>query len=83
MTFNQFQLFIPRAQLLYVITAGIYLAQRCVNERGVNLYHLPDEGHGFFAEVGYDATIQEAVVLRSFVSSGPLEDYASYIHLPK
>lgn len=52
MTLSQFRLLIPRAQLLHVLTAGTYLAQRWKSARGVNLYYLTDEARGFFAEVG-------------------------------
>lgn len=42
----------------------------------MNLYHLPDEGRGFFAEVGYDACQHGAIILRIFSSLGLLENYA-------
>jgi hypothetical protein len=82
MTLYQFWLLIPRAQLLHVLTAGTYLAQRWDDESGVNLYHCADEGRGFFVEVGIDDGRGQAVVLRSFVSSVPLEDYAHGVRLP-
>ena len=68
MTLDQFRLLIPRAQLLHVLTAGTYLAQRSELEGGINLYHLSSEGIGFFAEVGYDEATLETMVLRSFSS---------------
>jgi hypothetical protein len=52
-------------------------------ERGVNLYHCEDEGRGFFVEVSIDDEQKQAVVLRSFVSSGPLEEYAPGVRLPE
>jgi hypothetical protein len=51
------------------------------NKGGVNLYYLPDEGRGFFTEVGMDDGRGQAVVLRSFSGSGLLEDYACYTQL--
>jgi hypothetical protein len=83
MTCHQFQLLIPRAQLLHVLTAGTYLAQRWDDESGVNLYHCADKGRGFFVEVGIDDGRGQAVVLRSFVNSGPLQDYAHGVRLPE
>jgi hypothetical protein len=47
---------------------------------GVNLYHCSDEGYGFFVEVSVEDG--KPVVLRSFVSSVPLEDYSHYVRLP-
>jgi hypothetical protein len=47
----------------------------------VNLYYCADEGRGFFAEVGTDDGRWQAVVLRSFSSSVPLEDYAHGVQL--
>ncbi|RZK35189.1 MAG: hypothetical protein EOO61_12320 [Hymenobacter sp.] len=82
MTFYQFRLLIPRAQLLHVLTAGTYLTQRWELERGVNLYHLPGEGSGFFVEVGYNEAAFETVVLRSFSSSVLLKDYTYGVQLP-
>jgi hypothetical protein len=60
----------------------VHLAQRWDDESSVNLYHCEDEGRGFFVEVGIDDGRGQAVVLRSFVSSGPLEDYAHGVRLP-
>jgi hypothetical protein len=37
-----------------VLERGTYLAQRLEKKGGVNLYYLPDEGRGFFVEVGVD-----------------------------
>jgi hypothetical protein len=82
MTLYQFQLLIPRAQLLHVLTAGTYLAQRWDDEGVINLYHCVDEARGFFVEVGYDEATLETRVLRSFDSSVPLEDYAHGVRLP-
>lgn len=82
MTLYQFRLLIPRAQLLHVLTAGTYLAQRWKQQGGVNLYHLSGEGSGFFAEVGYNKTTLETSVLGSFSSSGPLEEYTRGVRLP-
>ncbi|TVT40639.1 hypothetical protein FNT36_14315 [Hymenobacter setariae] len=83
MSLYAFKLLSPVVQLYWVIKHGTYLAQRWDDESGVNLYHCEDEGRGFFVEVGLDDGRGQAVVLRSFVSSGPLEDYASYVQLPE
>jgi hypothetical protein len=51
--------------------------------RGINLYHCEDEGRSFFVEVGIDDGQGQAVVLRSFESSGLLEDCAHRVRLPE
>jgi hypothetical protein len=53
-TLHQFRLLLPRAQWVLVLTTGTYLAQSWEDEAGVNPYYLPDEGRGFFVEVGVD-----------------------------
>jgi hypothetical protein len=78
-----FRLLSPERQLHYVLTRCTYLAQRWDNESGVNLYHCENEARGFFIEVGIDDGRGQAVVLRSFASSGPLEDYANRVRLPE
>jgi hypothetical protein len=83
MNFNAFQKLSLVVQLLWVIRHGTYLAQRWDDESGVNLYHCEDDGRGFFVEVGIDDGRGQAVVLRSFVNSGPLEDYSHYVRLPQ
>lgn len=83
MTFDAFRQLSPRAQLLVVLMKGTYLAQRWDEEvGGVNLYYLSDGGRGFFVEVAYDDDQARFVVLRSFNSSVPLEDYAQRMRLP-
>lgn len=82
MTLSQFRLLLPRAQLLHVLTAGTYLAQRWKSARGVNLYYLTNEARGFFAEVGYCDTTFETLVLRSFSRGVLLEVYAQQVRLP-
>jgi hypothetical protein len=74
MTLDLFQRLLPRAQLLHLLHNGTYLARRWEEEGMVALYHLPDDGRGFFAEVGRDALQQGSTVLSSFSSSMPLED---------
>ena len=64
-----------------MLTRGTYLAQRWENEGAVNLYHLADEGRGFFVEVSLDDAQGCFVVLRSFSSSVPLADYAHGMRL--
>jgi hypothetical protein len=84
MTLPLFRLLALEMQLRYVLTRGTYLAQRWDEEiGGVNLYYLPDKGRGFFAEIGIDEGQDCFSVLNSFVSSGPLEDYAHEVRLPK
>jgi hypothetical protein len=71
-------------QLYWVLKHGTFLAQRWeADDDGVNLYHCADEGRGFFVEVGVDYGQVEPIVLRSFVSSVPLEDYSYWIKLPE
>lgn len=82
MNFYAFCKLSPVVQLLWVIKRGTYLAQRWDDESGVNLYHCADDSRGFFVEVGIDDGRGQAVVLRSFVSSEPLEDYAHSMRLP-
>ena len=83
MTFYQFQLLSPRAQLMHVLTAGTYLAQRCAGASRLHLYHVPEEARGFFVEVGYDDATLETLVLRSDSSTGLLADYTQGVRLPK
>jgi hypothetical protein len=82
-TFYAFRRLSPIMQFVWVLRHGTYLAQRWDDESGVNLYHCAGDGRGFFAEVGIDDGRGQAVVLRSFVSSGPLEDYAQGVRLPE
>jgi hypothetical protein len=49
----------------------------------VNLYQLPSEGYGFFAEVGLAAWQDGFAVLCSFDNSGPLEAYTRQVRLPE
>jgi len=83
MNFYAFRKLSPVVQLLWVIKRGTYLAHRWEDDGGVNLYHCAGDGRGFFVEVGIDDGRGQAVVLRSFVSSGPLEDYAQGMRLPE
>jgi hypothetical protein len=83
MTFYAFRLLSPVVQLYWVLKHGTFLAQRWeADDDGINLYHCADEGRGFFVEVGVDDGQEQAVVLRCFVSSVPLEDYAHGVQLP-
>jgi hypothetical protein len=59
-------------QLYWVLKHGTYLTQRQEEEGSVNLYHCADESRGIFMEVGYDASQQAALVLRSFSIRVPL-----------
>jgi hypothetical protein len=83
MTFYAFRQLSPVMQLYWVLKHGTFLAQRWeADDEGVNLYYCADEGRGFFVEVGVDYGQDQPVVLRSFVSSVPLEDYGHWIKLP-
>jgi hypothetical protein len=60
------------------------LAQRWDDESGVNhLYHCAGDGRGFFVEVGIEDGRGQAVVLRSFIDSEALADYAYWVQLPE
>ncbi len=84
MTLYAFRLLSPVGQLYWVLHHGTYLAQRWeADEEGINLYYCADEGRGFFVEVGLAQDQGQALVLRSFGSSVPLEDYAQYVQLPE
>lgn len=82
LTFKRFQLLTPRAQFLVVVLEGRQLAKRGRKEAAVMLYHLADERHGFFVEVGYDAAQSCYMVLRSFTGGAWLEAYLQAIVLP-
>ncbi|RZL01045.1 MAG: hypothetical protein EOO62_23575 [Hymenobacter sp.] len=81
-TLPQFRRLLRRAQLLYTLLVGTYLAQRWEGALVRKLYYLPDGGRGFFAEIGVDEARECFVVLRSFSSSGPLEAYTHCVQLP-
>lgn len=83
MSFYAFRKLSPVMQLYWVLHHGTFLANRWDDESGVNLYHCEDDGRGFFVEVGIDDGRGQAVVLRSFVNNGPLEDYAHGVRLPE
>jgi hypothetical protein len=71
----------PAFQLTWVLSKGTYLTQRNEQEEAIALYYLPDGGRGFFVEVGVNKA-KKARVLRTFSSSGPLEEYAHGVRLP-
>jgi hypothetical protein len=84
MSYDAFCLLSPTVQLYWVLKYGTFLATRWeADDDGVNLYHCADEGRGFFVEVGVDYGQEQPVVLRSFVSSVPLEDYSYWLKLPE
>ncbi|MVN78102.1 hypothetical protein GO988_17370 [Hymenobacter sp. HMF4947] len=83
MTLDTFRLLSPDVQLHWVFEKGTFLANRWEGAGGVNLYHLADEGRGLFVEVSIDEERGQAVVLLSFRSSVPLEDYAHGVRLPE
>jgi hypothetical protein len=71
-------------QLYWVLKYGTFLAKRWeADDDGVSLYHCADEDRDFFVEVGVDYGQEQPIVLRSFVSSVPLEDYSHYVRLPE
>ena len=75
---------LPLVQLYWVLRHGTFLAQLWeADDEGVNLYNCADEGRGVVVEFGMDEGQEQPVVLRSFVSSVPLEDYSHYVRLPK
>jgi hypothetical protein len=63
-----------------ILKHGTYLAQRWESQSGVNSYCYANEGCSLLVEVGVED--EQQVVLRSFVSSVPLEDYSHYVRLP-
>jgi hypothetical protein len=83
MTLDKFRSLAPRVQVTLALMRGTYLAHRWEDEGKVSLYYFADGGRGFFVEAGYDESQQRAVVLRSFSSSVPLEDYAHGVQLPE
>ena len=83
MTLCQFRRRSRRAQLVFVLLNGTYLAQRRGARSEVKLYYLPDKGCGYFAEIGIDEARECFVVLRSFSSSVPLQEYIHSIQLPQ
>lgn len=83
MTFPAFRRLSPRAQLIVVLTDATYLGQRWDEEIGtVNLYHLPDMGRGFFAEVGIAEKQDYFAVLGSFHCNEALQKYTCHVRLP-
>ena len=84
MPFYAFRLLFPTVQRYWVLKRGTFLAQRWeADDDGVNLYHYADEDCGFFVELGVDYGQEQPVVLQSFVSSVPLEDYSYWVKLPE
>ncbi len=83
MSLHAFQQLSAVVQLLWVIKHGTFLANRWEQEGGVNLYHCAGDGRGFFVELGVDDGRGQAVVLRSFIDSEALEDYAYNVQLPE
>lgn len=84
MTLYSFRQLSPVMQLHWVLQHGTFLANRWeADDDGFNLYHCADEGRGFFVEVGVDYGQEQPIVLRSFVSSVPLKDYAHHVQLPE
>lgn len=84
MTLDDFRLCSPSVQLYFVLKYGTYLAQRWeADDEGVSLYHMPEQnGRGYFVEVGAADEQGPVLVLMSFMSSVPLEDYSYWIELP-
>jgi hypothetical protein len=82
MTLYTFRLLAPRAQVTFTLMCGTYLAHRWKEGKKRRLYYLADDARGFFIEVGHNAHDRRAVVLRSFVSIIPLQEYAQGVRLP-
>ncbi len=83
MTIDTFRLLAPLGQMTHALVRGTYLASRWQEEGRVMLYYLPDGPSGFFVEIGQDAHQGRAVVVRSFTSAEPLEDYVYGVRLPE
>jgi hypothetical protein len=83
MTLSQFRLLPPEIQLRHVLAHGHYLAQRCEEKSRMNLYYLPNQYCGFFAEIELDEEQDEIIVLRSFRDSALLEAYVLGLQLPQ
>jgi hypothetical protein len=84
MSLYYFSLLSPLIEFYWVLKHDTFLAQRWIaDDEGVNLYHVGGTGKGFFVEVCVDNGNGRSVVLRSFVSEVPLEDYSHYIRLPE
>jgi hypothetical protein len=83
MTLDSFRLLAPRVQVTFALMRGTYLANRWQAGNRLMLYYLPNEARGFFVEVGHGPHEGQAVVLRSFVGSVPLEDYVRGVRLPE
>jgi hypothetical protein len=85
MTLDSFRQCSPYVQLYFVLKYGTYLAQRWeADDDGVSLYHMAEpKGRGYFIEVGAADDQGPVMVLRSFESSEPLEDYMLGVQLPE
>jgi hypothetical protein len=83
MNFDTFRVLSPLVQLFSVWKVGTFLTQRWDEDGNIKLYHVADEGRGFFVEVGLNEEHNRPVVLRSYVSSVPLEDYSHNVRLPE
>jgi hypothetical protein len=81
MTLDHFQLLSPSSQLAWVMQYGTYVAHRREGNSTSSLFYLPLGSAGFFTEVGVTAAQESFVVLGSFVSSVPLEDYTHGVKL--
>jgi hypothetical protein len=66
-----------------VLVGGTHLAQRWQDDGSINLYCLPDETRGFFAEAGVNNSKEQAMVLRSFSDSEALTDYGHGVQRPE
>jgi hypothetical protein len=82
MTLYEFNALPYERQLVAVFDEGTFLARRWEEEDGINLYHLPDLGTGFFVEVYYDTHANGIVRVRAFASLNQLEDYVAGMQLP-
>ena len=82
MNLYSFRQLSPVVQVYWVMRHGLYLANRLEGSTGINLYHCPDEGRGFFVELGLSAEVDSPFVVRSFISIEPLGDYTRSVELP-
>lgn len=83
MSFHTFRLLSPELQLYYVLTRSIFLVWRWEGEAQIMLHYLPNNGRGFFVEVGVDEEQTHFLLLRSFSSPMPLAAYAHNVRLPE
>lgn len=81
MTHARFQQLDARAQVTIALMRGIYLVRRIGPTGPLALYHVPNDGRGFFVELGQDQGQGRTVVKGSFDTYQPLGMYTDFMHL--